>query len=308
MLVCLALCSLGSPGLMRGQDDTPPLGDVARNLRKNKASEPAPPQHSSDPLQTVIDNDNLTTVMEEAAQAKPAPVDKTVFSLDPSGNSVRVSSPDVTCSLSFNARASSLLIKPVLIEDLPSDELSKIDGPGSIQDDSLQLEVFNGTDWELREITVGLTLERMPGDGADLAARARIVPAAQGGAPATLERRSDVTFLYHLKTEAKPFSKISFHENVGITPGPDDGWRWSIVEAKGIRPTGSRAPESLSEPLFGEPLPLVPTTNAAPDLSQPAPLAPVPSSSAPTGGLNKSAPDNSIPPKALSSGTSQQPR
>jgi hypothetical protein len=55
-------------------------------------------------------------------------------------------------------------------------------------------------------------------------------------APVTVERRSDVTLLYHLKAEAKPFSTTAFHENIGITPGPDEDWRWSIVEAKGIRP------------------------------------------------------------------------
>jgi hypothetical protein len=49
-----------------------------------------------------------------------------VFSIDPSGNTLKVSSPDVTCSLSFNAPASSLLlIKPVLIEDLPLPNCSR---------------------------------------------------------------------------------------------------------------------------------------------------------------------------------------
>ena len=85
--------------------------------------------------------------------------------------------------MSFNARASSLLIKPVLIEDLPLTELLKLDGPGSIQDENLQLEVFNGTDWDIREITIGLTLERKPGENAEMAARARVIPAAQSLRP-----------------------------------------------------------------------------------------------------------------------------
>jgi len=173
-----------------------------------------------------------------------------------------VSSPDVTCSLSFNARATSLLIKPMLVEDLPLGELVKIDGPGSIQDENLQLQVFNGSEWELREITVGLTLERKPGENAQLASRARIIPAAQGLAPNAVERHSDVTLLFHLKDEAKPFSTIAFHENIGITPGPDEDWRWSIVEAKGIRPTQAQsAPESRSEPLFANPQHLKPGSN-----------------------------------------------
>ncbi len=221
------------------QDDDPSLGDLARDLRKNKAQQQPQPQPDADhpgPAHTVIDNDNLAQIMEDAKNARPAKQDKTVFSIDTASNTLKVSSPDVTCSLSFNARASSLLIKPVLIEDLPLAELLKLDGPGSIQDESLQLQVFNGTDWDIREITVGLTLERKPGEDVEAAARARVIPAAQGMAPVAVERRSDVTLLYHLKAEAKPFSTTAFHENIGITPGPEEDWRWSIVEAKGIRP------------------------------------------------------------------------
>ncbi len=267
----ILLVALLSSSAVWAQDDAPSLGDLARNLRKNKLEQPPPQQHS-DSAATVIDNDNLAQVMDDAKKARPVKQDKTVFSIDPSGNTLKLSSPDVTCSLSFNAKASSLLIKPILIEDLPLTELLKIDGPGSIQDEALQLEVFNGTDWELREITIGLTLERKPGENADLAARARIVPAAEGLAPVTVERRSDVTLLYHLKAEAKPFTTTEFRENIGITPGPDEDWRWSIVEAKGIRSTPAPStPESLQEPLFGSPAPLA----AGPNESQaaPAPIA-----------------------------------
>ncbi len=238
------------PVAASAQGDAPSLGDLARNLRKNKAQlqQPqSPPQQPSDPAHsvpartlpanTVIDNDNLAQVMEDAKNARPVKQDKTVFSIDTASNTLKVSSPDVTCSLSFNAQASSLLIKPVLIEELPLTELFKLDGPGSIQDENLHLQVFNGTDWDIREITVGLTLERKPGEDAEVAARARVIPAAQGIAPVAVERHSDVTLLYHLKAEAKPFSTTAFHENIGITPGPDEDWRWSIVEAKGIRPS-----------------------------------------------------------------------
>ncbi len=265
VLLVALLFALLLPWAASAQDDAPSLGDLARNLRKNKAQQqpqPQPGPAGTVPPQTVIDNDNLTQVMEDAKNARPVKQEKTVFSIDPSGNTLKVSSPDVTCSLSFNARASSLLIKPVLIEDLPLTELLKLDGPGSIQDESLQLEVFNGTDWDLREITIGLTLERKPGENAEVAARARVIPAAEGVAPVTVERRSDVTLLYHLKAEAKPFSTTAFRENIGITPGPDEDWRWSIVEAKGIRPSKAQsAPDSLSDPLFASPSPFVPGSN-----------------------------------------------
>jgi hypothetical protein len=267
-----ALVSFGvtlAPNTAWAQDDPPPLGDVARDLRKNKSQ--LQTGQSPDPAPAVIDNDNLAQVMEDSKNARPVKADKTIFSIDPSGSTLKVSSPDVTCSLSFNANASSLLIRPVLIEDLPLPELLKIDGPGSIQDESLQLEVFNGTDWDLREITIGLTLERKPGENAEIAAQARIIPAAEGLATVTVERRSDLTLLYRLKAEAKPFSTTAFREDIGITPGPDEDWRWSIVEAKGIRPQAPAAPESLTEPLIN---PLFSTPSSVPESNQ-APLRPL---------------------------------
>jgi len=201
------LFALLCPMAASAQDDAPSLGDLARDVRKNKLRQPQPPN----PALPLIDNDNLAQVTDDAKKARPVKSDKTVFSIDPSGNTLKISSPDVTCSLSFNARASSLLVRPVLVEDLPLTELLKLDGPGSIQDESLQLEVFNGTDWDIREITIGLTLERKPGQNAEVAARARVIPVAEGLAPVTVERRSDVTLLYHLKAEAKPFSTTAFH-------------------------------------------------------------------------------------------------
>src|ERR1700676_46584 len=266
----LLLVALLCPLAASAQEDAPSLGDLARNVRKNKLQQP---QQQADPDHPVIDNDNLAQVMDDAKKARPVKQDKTVFSIDPSGNTLKISSPDVTCSLSFNARASSLLIKPILIEDLPLAELLKLDGPGSIQDESLQLEVFNGTDWDIREITIGLTLERKPGQNAEAAARARVIPATEGLAPVvTVERRSDVTLLYHLKAEAKPFSTTAFHENIGITPGADEDWRWSTVEAKGIRPSqGQPALDSLPDLLFSSPSSLLPRPND----HQLPPIAPI---------------------------------
>jgi len=263
--VLIVLALLAWPVAAHGQDDSPPadspaLGDVARNLRKSK-TQPPPAQQAPDapytvpaPVPPVIDNDNLAQAIEDAKKARPPVEAKTVLSIDPSGNTLRVTSPDATCSLSFNARASSLLVKPVLVETLPLDQLVKLDGPGSIEEDNLQLDLFNGTDWDLREVTVGLTLERRPGYNAEMAARARVVPASKPGAAPTVERRSDVTLLYHLKTETKAFTTATIREKIGITPAPDEDWRWSIVEAKGIRPAGARvAPESLSQPLNARP-------------------------------------------------------
>jgi hypothetical protein len=252
-LRAVALCLLFSPAVLMAQDEEPSLGDLARNLRRDKAQQQVEQAQPPAPA-PVIDNDNLAQAMEDARRVKSA--EKIVFAVDASGKNFRLMSPDINCSMAFNGRTSSLPMKPVLIEDLPRAELLKLDGPGSIQDDTLQLEVLNGTEWELREITVGITLERKPGENAEAAARARVIPAAESSAAVTVERRSDMTLLYHLKATAKPFSTTIFRETIGITPSADEDWRWSIVEAKGIRPGQS---PNLPEILPGIPRLALPT-------------------------------------------------
>src|SRR5882762_3047269 len=249
----IAFCVLW-PLAATAQDDQPSLGDLARNLRKNRA-----PQQLEAP---VIDNENLAQATEDAKNRKPRTSDKFVLSIDAVAKTIKASSPDVTCSLSFNARAGALLVKPVLLDTLPLPELLKIDGPASIQDENFQLEVFNGTDWDLREITIGLTLERKPGQNTETAARARVIPASQNTLAPTVERRSDVTLLYHLKAAARPYTTTTFRENIGITPGPDEDWRWSIVEAKGIRSQEVQLPPEWLGPI------------PAPTIDVPSPLAP----------------------------------
>ncbi len=262
----LSVCSLLWPLAAAAQDDDVSLGDLARDVRKNKVQ----PQQE----RPIIDNENLEQAMEDVTKLKPN--DRLVLSIDPGGKGFKVSSPDVTCSLSFNARVASLLIKPIIVEDLPVSELIKLDGPASIQDDNLQLEVFNGTDWELREITVGLTLERKAGESADMAARARVIPAAESVGGPSVEKRSDVTLLYHLKGSAKPFSTTTFRESIGATLAADQDWHWSIVEAKGVRSQDSPPqlpPEALpSAPPIALPTPAVP--ELAPSSNAPAKTPP----------------------------------
>lgn len=260
----LVLLALLSPIAVRAQEDDVSLGDLARNLRKSKAQQPQPDR-------PIIDNENLGQAMEDVKKLKPT--DRLVFSIDPAGKNLRVASTDVTCSLSFNARVASLLLKPVLVEDLPPNELIKLDGPASIQDDTLQLEVFNGTEWELREITVGLTLERKAGESAELAARARVIPAAQGLGPVTVEKHSDLTVLYHLKGSAKPFTTTTFRESIGAQLAADQDWHWSIVEAKGIRPADAPLPtiELPIAPNMALPTPAAPGENPATSETAPDP-------------------------------------
>src|SRR5690349_5125162 len=72
-----------------------PLGDVARAARKSAAL----------PAHTVIDNDNLSDVMDEVATRRLK--GNLLVSPDKGGQTLRISAPDVTCNLSFNSQFSS---------------------------------------------------------------------------------------------------------------------------------------------------------------------------------------------------------
>jgi len=234
------------------QDDAVSLGDLARSLRKAREEpkkEPAPP--------VVIDNDNLSQIMDAVENHKlnAAPV----LSLDSKENQFRMSSPDGTCSLSFNADAASLITAPYVAEELPQGELEKLEGPAKIDGDRLQVTLFNGTDWNLKEVTIGLTIVRKT-EKADLYPNARLLPAIAQDAPvqetvAPEEKQSDLTLLLHLKGTAAPLATTIYRETLGATLASDQEWHWAIVSAKGVPPS----PASL--PSFGmEPAATVPPT------------------------------------------------
>ena len=255
------------------QDDDPnnvSLGDFARSLRQKKEEAKSPL-----PLQPVIDNDNLAAVMEDVASHRPA--HSLTFSFDGLGKKFQVSSsPDVTCSLSFNANATALLSDPYASRDLPPEDLAKLDGPATINGDSLEIAVHNGSGWSLKEITVGLTILRDGEAEESYQGPARMISAAAttlpGAAPLPEEKRSDVTVLYHIKGAAAPSSTTMFRETLTTPPTPDQEWHWAIVEAKGYpprnmvpavpaqpasqdgpqaQPAGESLPQSQSQPSAG---------------------------------------------------------
>jgi len=208
-----------------------PLGDVARMLRKKAAA-----------TEAIIDNDNLTKVMEDADKQRAA--GSPVFSLDPGGKNFRVSSPDVMCSLSFTAKSSSLLTDPQMWDELPRSELAKLDGPATIDGDLLQVSMHNGSSWELREVTIGLTiLKRADAGNAAYYGRARIVPAVAGDASQQTQESSqkhpDVTLLMRVKGTAAPSTTAVFRTSLNFALFPDQEWHWAIVKAKGIPPHAS---------------------------------------------------------------------
>jgi len=264
------------PFVCAQEDDDTPLGDVARSFRKRTASS-----------EVVIDNDNLSKVMDDA-DSRHAAGSTLVFSLDPAGKNFQVSAPDVTCSLSFSAKTSSLLNDPLLLDELPRNELAKLDGPATIDGDSLQVSMHNGTAWELREVVIGLTIVRRP-DAVDAAFRygpARIVPAAASGMPQQMQdsfpKQPDVTVLLRVKGSAAPAATALFRTQLNFALFPDQEWHWAIVRAKGIpHKTLPEAPIAQSDQGVGQPSPgagdagpQIPPTNPLQLLPSPSNLSP----------------------------------
>jgi hypothetical protein len=221
----LTLIFLGAlvPGRGWAQSDSgdTPLGDLARQYRKGKAAI----EHA------VIDNDNLHQIMDEVQTRKLN--GSLLFKIDEAGKKFQVSSPDVTCDLSFSGSATSLLSDAYAPQDLPAGELSKLDGPATISGGTLQVSVHNGTTWNIREITVGVTILRSSEATTARRSSARLVQAAE---TTTLlsEKQPDSTVLYHLKGSAPPSSTTVFHETLGTSLGEDQEWHWAIVQAKGV--------------------------------------------------------------------------
>ena len=232
LIVMLLGCLLPSGSVAQSDGAEPSLGDLARSLRKGKPA----PGHA------VIDNDNLHKVMDEVQDLKLK--GKLLFSIDGAGKKFKVSSPDVTCDLSFSGSAASLISDAYAPQDLPEAELAKLDGPATIAGDNLQVSVHNGTSWNIKEITVGLTILRDSGTDSARSGSARLIPASE---TTTLlsEKRPDVTVLYHLKGSAAPASTTVFHETLSSAPTHGQEWHWAIVQAKGVlasKPVASNQP------------------------------------------------------------------
>jgi hypothetical protein len=225
----LAGTLLAPPRASAQEDTDAPLGDIARSFRKKPAPQAA----------INVDDDNLSKVMDDAESHRASGASP-VFLFDPVAKGFHVSSPDVTCSLSFTAKTSALS-DPLLLDDLPRAELAKLDGPATIDGDSLQVSMHNGTAWELREVVIGLTIVKRaePGDTAPNLGQLRIVPAAASGFPQvqdSFQKQPDVTMLLHVKGSAAPSTTATFRTALNFALFPDQEWHWAIVRAKGIPP------------------------------------------------------------------------
>jgi hypothetical protein len=229
VVAIVAILLASAPAVAQTDGSEMSLGDVARSFHRNQDM----------PSHTVIDNDNLSQVVEEVEARRLSGI-SLMYSIDESGKGFKIQSPDVTCSLSFSAQANPLLSDNFVAQKLPSEELLKIDGPATIRDGTLQIAVYNGSNWDLREITVGITLVRSTAaeDRAASATLAHLIPAAQVEPvrPQTEEKRSDLTVLYHLKGSARPAATTVFQEALETPLSPGQEWHWAIVEAKGLPP------------------------------------------------------------------------
>jgi hypothetical protein len=241
-LLVWGMIVLALPALVRAQEAAgdAPLGDVARSFRKK-----------TPPPDAVIDNDNLSKVVDDA-ESRRAAGSSPVFSLDPGGKNFHVSSPDVTCSLSFSAKTTSLLSDPMVLDELPREELAKLDGPATIEGDSLQVSMHNGTAWELREVVIGLTIVKRlePAEISSYYGQARIIPAVADGQPApdSFQKRPDVTLLLRVKGSAAPSTTATFRTPLNFALFPDQEWHWAIVKAKGIPPQSPPVEVTTTQP------------------------------------------------------------
>jgi hypothetical protein len=219
---------------LQAQEETS-LGDLARSLRKVQT-----------PPKTVIDNDNLAAVMEEGETKKWALVEP--LRRDPI-QMVRMGAPDVTCALAFSGQPDPLAeLQP---QSLPDAELAKLDGPATLVGDSLHVSVHNGSAWDLREITVSLTIVRQQDtpppplqyDAMNLVpTMVRSVPSADSSVAVSSEKLSDFTVLYHLKGTAAPSATVVLRETLTTPLAPEQEWHWAIVQAKGIPPVTNTPP------------------------------------------------------------------
>jgi hypothetical protein len=213
-------CAL--PASAQSSSQGPPLGDVARALRAQKKAD-----------LPVITNDNfshLPQLLRETEQRALA------AGLVAAPLPVKPSAPEITCSLAFSAQAASQTTAASSApQDLPAGALAKLDGPAVISGTTLQLSIYNGSSWDVREITVGLTIVRHAAQ--TVAANSpRLMPASAGGGPEPVLKKPDQTLLYHLKGSAAPLSTTAFKQTLDLSLGPYDEWHWAILQARGVPP------------------------------------------------------------------------
>ena len=217
--------------LAQSDPDDVPLGDVARSLRKKAPTKP------------VIDDDNLSQVMQEADSRKGFGSSlRFLMAGDLSG--FRVSAPDVTCNLSFSSNVKSLLAGQYSEMDMPASELARLEGHASIEGDSLNVSVHNGTDWHVSEIAVAVMIVRKSvanaaaGEGVSNLETAT----AEGARPTEVQtdKKPDTTVIYRMRAVGVPWSVTTFSARLQSELGAGSEWHWAVVQARGYPPESYR--------------------------------------------------------------------
>ncbi len=279
MFALPALLAVLMPVWLAAQDDPNdvPLGDVARTLRKK-----------TPPSQDVIDDDNLTKVMEQA-ESRHAPGSALRFLMAGESKGFQVAAPDVTCSLSFTANVKSLLSSQYAQMELPPAEVVKLEGPATIEGDTLIVAVYNRTDWHVSEVAVALTVVKrnepraayLP-DSAALNDGVKLLPAVAGSLPqepeVRPEKKPDVTVIYRMRAAALPSTTTVFSAPLNLELAPDEDWHWAIVQARGYPPQSyaHSMPQTTAQtngPVSVEPTTIPPALSPA--LAAPQNSAPV---------------------------------
>ena len=217
LLAALIPVRLAAQDDPNGDPNDTPLGDVARTLRKKTPSS-----------QSVIDDDNLTKVMEQA-ESRHSPGSALRFLMAGDRKGFRVSAPDVTCSLAFTANVKSLLSNQYAQMEVPAGELSKLEGPATIEGDALIVALYNRTDWHVSEVAVALTVIKKNGVLGGMA----IGDAEIGVRP---EKKPDVTVIYRMRAAAPPWETTVFNATLKTQLAADEEWHWAIVQARGYPP------------------------------------------------------------------------
>lgn len=244
-----------------------PLGDVARNLRRK-----------TPPAKAVIDDDNLSNVMEQAESGHAAG-SALKFLMAGDAKGFQISAPDATCSLSFTANAKALLSSQYAQMELPAEEMVKLEGPAAIEGDALTVSVRNRTDWHVSEVSVALTVVRTKSSESALSK----VPSADLASPSPFqldafapeavrpEKKRDLTVIYRMRAAAPPGTMTVFSSPLNLELSPGDEWHWGIVQARGYPPEGrvqstwiGTAPQDASKSPPADPAPAVVSDNPPP--------------------------------------------
>lgn len=113
---------------------------------------------------------------------------------------------------------------------LPANELRKLQGDAKFYGNELSCTIYNGTEYQVNEIVVNVTLTRYPDVFDEL-------DAEQGGAPLPPPRVKFVVIDrdYRLKRGSftDPLETGIFSQYVGFEPQQNQKWSWHIKSAKG---------------------------------------------------------------------------